>query len=136
MSTEQNPIVGHKTFSNGRGGFRHEPLRKDEADAIMESVREADRRRAELMPDEKAAIRMLSEAQQRLKELGWREAIYCPKDGSEFEAIEPGSTGIHRCHYQGEWPNGHWWICDAEDSYPSRPLLFRLLPNTADEPTP
>ena len=28
-------IVGHKTFSNPDGSFRHEPLRQSEADAII-----------------------------------------------------------------------------------------------------
>lgn len=128
MTAEKDPIVGHKTFRDGPIGFRHEPLRASEADAIMASVREADKRRAELMPDEKAAIRMMFEASQRLMELGWSDAIYCPKDGSVFDAIEPGSTGIHKCFYQGEWPNGFWWIADDCDTYPSRPVLFRAAP--------
>lgn len=65
-------------------------------------------------------------AYDRLRLLGWREAIYCPKDGTVFEAIEAGSTGVHDCHYQGEWPNGSWWIHAAGDLYPSFPILFRL----------
>ena len=68
---------------------------------------------------------MMFEARQRLMELGWNDAIYCPKDGSEFDAIEAGSTGIHKCHYSGEWPDGHWWIAGDGDLYPSRPVLYR-----------
>lgn len=44
---------------------------------------------------------------------GWREASYCPKDGTHFQAIEAGSTGIHDANYTGEWPNGSWWITEA-----------------------
>lgn len=132
MTTEKDPIVGHKTFRDGPMGFRHEPLRASEAEAIMAAVHEADKRRAELMPDEKAAIRMMSEARQRLMELGWRDAIYCPKDGSVFDSIEPGSTGIHKCFYHGEWPNGRWWIADDFDMYPSRPVLFRLAEDPSE----
>ncbi len=51
--------------------------------------------------------------------------MYCPKDGTWFDAIEVGSTGIHDCHYEGTWPNGHWWVADAHDLRPSRPALFR-----------
>lgn len=120
-----DPIVGHKTFRDGPLGFRHEPLRQSEAEAIMAAIEESRVKRAELMPDEKAAIRMMFDAFDRLRELGWREACYCPKDGTEFDAIEPGSTGIHRCHYSGEWPSGSWWVADHGDLWPSRPILFR-----------
>jgi len=128
LTDEQDPIVGHKTFRDGPLGFRHEPLRSSEAAVIMAAVEEANKRRLELMPDEQAAIRMMFEARQRLMELGWNDAIYCPKDGSEFDAIEAGSTGIHRCHYAGEWPAGGWWVADDGDLYPSRPVLYRKSP--------
>ena len=77
---------------------------------------------AAMMPDEQDAIRIMHAAFERLKALGWREAIYCPKDGSAFDAIEPGSTGIHSTHYSGSWPDGMWLI-DGE--WPSRPCLYR-----------
>lgn len=66
----------------------------------------------------------------RLKELGWQEAEYCPKDGSEFKAIEVGSTGIHDCVYLGDWPKGGWWVHDG-DTYPSRPILWK--PNASGQ---
>jgi hypothetical protein len=121
-------IAGHKTFHDGKGGFWHEPLTKGEANAIMERVKAADAYRKELMPDQWTAINLFFEAWQRLKELGWKDAIYCPKNGSQFEVIEAGSTGIHRCVYQGEWPDGHWWILEDDDMSPSWPVLFRPLP--------
>jgi len=123
-----DPIVGHKTFRDGPLGFRHEPLHQSEANEILARCHAADEQRAALMPDERTAIHMMFEAGQRLKELGWREAIYCPKDGSTFEVIEFGSTGIHLCVYHGEWPKGSWWTLDEGDMYPSRPVLFRLIP--------
>lgn len=75
-------------------------------------------------PDNEA-IRALFDAYQELKRLGWRDAMYCPKDATWFDAIEVGSTGIHRCQYRGEWPKGTWWIADDGDLWPSRPVLFR-----------
>ncbi len=122
MPIPDDPIVGHKTFHDGH----HEPLRKAEADSLQAAVDAGKARRAEQMPDEKTAIHAMWEAWMRLKDLGWNEAIYCPKDGSEFKAIEAGSTGIHRCRYDGDWPTGHWWIIGDDDLYPSRPVLFRL----------
>lgn len=116
-----DPIVGHKTFHDGH----HEPLRQSEAAALIAATDEAKARRAQQMPDERSAILALFEAWLRLKELGWKEAQYCPKDGSLFDAIEAGSTGIHRCRYDGKWPDGHWWIVGDDDLYPSRPILFR-----------
>lgn len=116
-----DPIVGHKTFSDGH----HEPLHQSEAAALIAASDAAKARRAEQMPDERTAIDAMFQAWLRLKELGWREAQYCPKDGGAFDAIEPGSTGIHRCRYEGEWPKGSWWIEDDGDLWPSRPVLFR-----------
>src|SRR3990167_2682981 len=124
-------IVGHKTFHDERG-FRHEPLTESEAKEIMASVEAATLKRKELMPDEQEAINIFFDAWQRLKELGWSEAIYCPKDGTWFDAIEPGSTGIHDCHYSGEWPKGSWWVASGGDLYPSRPALFREKPNVKE----
>ena len=82
--------------------------------------------RSALVPTEQDAINLMHECYQRLRELGWNNAIYCPKDGSEFDAIEAGSTGIHCCHYSGEWPDGHWWVADHGDLWPSRPILYRV----------
>lgn len=126
--TAANKIVGHKTFSNDDGTFRHEPLYQHEADAIMAQIEASDKRRKELMPDEESARRLLFDAYIRLKEFGWNDAIYCPKDGRVFDAIEIGSAGTHPCTYQGDWPKGSWWIEDC----PSRPVLFRA----SDQPTP
>lgn len=126
-------IVGHKTLRDG-DGFRHEPLYESEARVLMAQVEAADAKRKELMPDEDAAIRMLFDAYIRLKDFGWRDAIYCPKDGTEFKVIEPGSTGKHDCIYQGTWPDGSWWIVGDGDMSPSRPVLFKA-PN-ANSTTP
>lgn len=130
-SADPNEIVGHATFCDGerdRNGDlvrRHEPVTRAEADAIWKEVEEAKKRRAEQMPDDRSAILAMHEAFTRLEELGWREAMYCPKDGSEFDAIEAGSTGIHNCNYIGEWPTGHFLLFDGHDVWPSRPILFR-----------
>lgn len=118
-----DPVVGHATFSDGH----HEPIRQSEAAAIIAESDAAKARRAEQMPDERTAIKCMFSAWLRLKELGWKQAEYCPKDGSLFDVIEPGSTGIHRCRYQGEWPKGSWWIEGDGDLWPSRPVLFRPL---------
>ena len=69
---------------------------------FMVQIEEAKRKRAELMPTEKEALLLAFEAWKRLKELGWKEAIYCPKDGTVFSAIEAG------------------------DMWPSHPILFKL----------
>lgn len=100
---------------------------KADAAAVWREADAAKATRADRMPDERAAIIAMFEAHQRLIELGWKNAIYCPKDGTHFQAIEAGSTGIHDCNYQGEWPKGGWWVYDG-DIWPSRPVLFRLYP--------
>lgn len=89
-------------------------------------------KRAEDMPSEQDALNVMWGAFQRLRELGWREAMYCPKDGSSFLVIEAGSTGTFECHYDGKWPTGTWWIYDSGDQWPSRPILFKPKPSTGE----
>lgn len=118
-----DPIVGHKTLRDGT----HEPLRQSEAESIMAACDAARASRLAAMPDEQSAIRAMFDAWMRLKELGWNDAQYCPKDGSSFDALEAGSTGIHRCRYEGDWPTGNYWIEAEGDLWPSRPILYRRL---------
>lgn len=129
MTESPDDIVGHKTYADGPLSFRHEPLTRQESEAILAAVDAADKRRAEEMPDEKAAINKLFDAWLRLKELGWKEACYCPKDGTDFQIIEAGSTGIFDAHYSGKWPDGYIISHDDHDSYSSRPggtLLYKV----------
>lgn len=115
---------GHMTMADGT----HVPLTAEQAAALWE---ETERHQAEIaarLPDEAACLKAMCEAFHRLRDFGWREAMYCPKDGSSFDAIEAGSSGIHRCHYSGKWPDGHWYVADAGDFWPSTPILFRLDP--------
>jgi hypothetical protein len=125
---------GHKTFDTGEKSpetglpiLRHEPLTIEEARVLFEAAAAAQASRAERMPDEQSAIRAMFDAWARLKELGWKDACYCPKDGTHFQVIESGSTGIFDCVYSGEWPTGHWMTFDGGDCYPSStpPTLFK-----------
>jgi len=119
-------IVGRKTMADGS----HAPLYKSEADQLLARIQQLKDKRATDMPTEQAAIEALFQAWYRLKELGWNDAIYCPKDGSLFSVIEAGSTGIHSCSYSGEWPKGSWWIHSDNDMWLSRPILFKnIQPN-------
>lgn len=124
--TEDDPVVGHKTFCDDEGKRWHEPLRQSEADEIWASIEKDRERRERELPTLEDCLRVFGDLHTRLKELGWNDAIYCPKDGSLFDVIEFGSTGIHTCHYEGEWPTGSWWVRDAGDFWPSQPTMFRL----------
>lgn len=96
-----------------------------DARKILEEFDAAKERRAQAMPTEHDVLRVLMECHQRLREMGWKEAIYCKKDGTTFKAIEFGSTGIHDCHYEGKWPIGRWLVHDAGDLWPSRPIMVK-----------
>jgi hypothetical protein len=92
----------------------------------FKKIQHEEHTRALLMPTEQDALKAMFRAWQRLHDLGWRDASYCPKDGSVFKAIEAGSTGVHDCHYDGEWPTGRWWVHAPGDLCPSRPILFKV----------
>jgi len=123
MTEEINPIVGHKTFREKDGTHRHEPLHQIEADEIMARIDANDKKRAELMPTEQDAARMMCDAYHRLKELGWRETCYGPTNQT-VQLIEPGSSGIHQGQRWNEWPEKTWWI---DNDSPSTPCLFKPL---------
>ena len=97
----------------------------DEWDGMTSAGDSEKSARAALIPTEQDAIDLMHDCYIRLKELGWNDPQYCPKDGSEFDVIEIGSTGIFKCRYQGEWPKGTYWLFDGEDSYSSRPAMYR-----------
>jgi hypothetical protein len=92
---------------------------------LLEKVKQAEEERKQKMPTEQDAVNAMYEAFYRLEELGWKSVTYCPKDGSTFLAIEPGSTGIHECTYLGQWPDGACFSADGE--WPMKPCLFKLI---------
>jgi len=137
MVESPNDIVGHKTFATGEicpeTGFpamRHEPLTRAEANAMWARAERCQEARAMTMPTEQDALHSMFDAWQRLKELGWREGKYCPRDGTVFHTIELGSTGIFDGDCRGEWPHCTWTTYDETDAYPSSqaPALFKLYP--------
>jgi hypothetical protein len=139
--TSADDIVGHKTFDTGERDehgfpkFRHEPLTRAEGDALWAASEASNKSRQERMPDEKASIDALFDAWQRLKEFGWNDACYCPKDGSRFKVIELGSTGIFDCYYHGEWPDGMYMVSDDRDVYPTSTgvAMYQLLPEDEEK---
>ncbi len=95
---------------------------------ILHDIQDQEKARAIAMPTEEAALHQMRDVFLRLKELGWTEAQYCPKDGKTCLFIEFGSSHVFHGHYSGEWPNGVFLLEDQGDLYPSRPVLFRPLP--------
>lgn len=118
----KDQFTGSATLTDGR----RVALTSAEAEALWNGAMEAKAKRAADMPTERDALEAMHAAFTRLQELGWRDAVYCPKDGTLFLSIEAGSTGIHDTHYEGTWPKGSWWVHDAGDLWPSRPCLFKL----------
>lgn len=102
---------GHATKTDGS----HVALTSDEARSLWEDIERVEARAAADMPDTFAAVGAMFRARERLKRLGWREGIYCPKDGSAFAFIQYGSTGIFVGHYEGKWPDGRINNGDGSD---------------------
>ncbi len=125
-------VAGWGTLEDGS----HVPIGNVFAQVLWDSAEAAKAKRLADMPTEQDALRQLWAAQERLKELGWQDPIYAPKDGSPLDIIELGSTGVHRGYYEGEWPTGSWWIVDG-DIWPSRPALARAAaPDTPSQGHP
>lgn len=97
---------------------------KEQAAQIIAALDADKAKRIDEMPDIPHALRVFTRAYRRLIELGFKEIIYVPKDGSTFEVIEPGSTGIFPCNWQEEPARGSFWIHEDGGS-PSHPVLWR-----------
>ena len=89
----------------------------------------AEKERAELEPFAHPAMADISRLTSELRNAGWNDIAYCPKDGTVFLAWSPINGPLpYRCSYDGEWPNGSWWACTCGDIWPDRPVLFKPLP--------
>ena len=104
-------------------------------DRILAEVEDRRRSIAEEMPTEQDAIETMYRAYSRLRDLGWRDGFYMPKDGTPVIVIQIGSTGTFECRYSGKWADGYFNLYDGGDVYPSRsvPPLFKA--NHSDERT-
>ncbi len=99
-----------------------------EFEEIVAADEAAKRRRVADMPSDDDALRIMFTAWQRFKDLGWKDIIYCPKDGTRFLSISAGSTGKHVTWYDGKWPNGSWWVADGGDTWPAHPIMWKSIP--------
>lgn len=122
----ENNYHGHVTLDDGT----RFPLTEDEENAIWKAIKAAEAKSAADMPKISDVLRVMQRGHSRLCNLGWREAQYCPKDGTTFAVIQYGSTGIFEAWYMGDWPTGHVYCCD----YLSHPdgMLFKPLADLTD----
>jgi len=108
--TTKPEYYGHKTMVDGS----RIPLTKDEAEALIRSVEDADARRAQQMPTARDALAMLISSEQRLKDLGWwKGGGLRVKRGDECAVAETGSTGIWHGRVDVEGTYVHYCDCVA-----------------------
>lgn len=69
-------------------------------------------------------MRELYSSYEALKQLGFQDPIYAPKD-VPVHAISFGSTGVHLVT---RWENGSWWAHESGDLWPYHPIMWRHLP--------
>lgn len=93
--TENKDYSGSMTTMDGR----RIALTSDQAKSMWEQCEKADRDRAEKYHDSAACLDAMLSAECRLKQLGWRNGRYCPRDGNAFAVCQVGSTGM----WKGFW---------------------------------
>jgi hypothetical protein len=113
------------------GGIRE--CTQEEWDAMIEEIAAEKLARAQRMPDEAAALRQMFDAWTRLKELGFKEARHAPR-GHVVQVIEVGSTGLHEGYLDEKTKSALFWLLDNGDLWPSRPILYRPIPETSPPP--
>lgn len=97
-------------------------LTEEQKQAILKEALDQRDARAASMPTALDAVRVITDGVHRLHELGWRDALYAPCDGSPLLLIEAGSSWIHHGYRDVE---RCFWVDDG-DTCPSQPILWRL----------
>jgi hypothetical protein len=91
--------------------------------ALLREAADQKAARTEQLPTEQDCISMMVQCRLRLLELGWTSGEYAPKDGREFEGINPGFAGPATYTHLGSG----FFIASPGDWWPApRPLVFRL----------
>jgi len=93
--------------------------------ALMNRVDAQREARASVLPTAETAMAVIQVATERLRDLGWVEIEYSPKDGSVFDSYVMGMPTAIPTSYLGTWPEGGWFTHEAGDIYPAYPSLFR-----------
>lgn len=104
-----------------------------QAAEILAALRQRDEERQRLLPTTLAALEHMQVGRERLRAMGWRDGIYCPKDGTPFAAIQFGSTGIFIGRYAGIWPTQGYVVVDGCVSHPDGLLWKPRADLDADE---
>ena len=82
--------------------------------------------RAEHLPTTDHCTVALLQVMERLRELGWRDAVeHAPKNRS-FDAIVLGGSGVHRCMWLGG-KTGGYFIEEAHDWWPARIVVWKEI---------
>ena len=83
------------------------PMSEDEASNLWNIVEQKQAEQAAAYPTTHSALRAYIDADERMRDLGWRSTIFDLEDGDEVAVAERGSTGIFRAvwvkpylHYQ------------------------------------
>lgn len=103
--TDSKFVSGWKTMLNGD----REPMTSGEADAIMDFVEAARTKQAAAYPTTYDTLRAFIDADERMRDLGWKTYIFDLVDGEEVAVAERGSTGI----FHASWvkPYLHFHDC-------------------------
>lgn len=94
---------------------------RPDIEAIIAEIARKAKERAERIPDTQAALRLMFDCCERLKELGWRDMMYAPRDMRAEQVITWGSTGIFAAQRIGD----SWFVEDGGDLWPSEPLMYQ-----------
>ena len=93
--------------------------------AILAEAEQQRDQRARALPTLDHCLIAMVQIMQRLRELGWRDAEYAPRDRT-FLGITPGSTRAVRCVHLGG-AEGAFFCEDGDDFWPVRILVWREL---------
>ena len=119
---------GHMTMSDGT----HKALTEDEAQALCQAIERSAEDRARLMPTSDDAMRVILDARQRMKALGWRKGLGLVgvRRGDECAIREEGSTGIWSGWIDQEGKYAHYCDCVSD---PRKVWLKPISDLTDDE---
>lgn len=84
------------------------------------------------MADERPLVDRLYSLWHELRAAGWQDMLYAPKDGSDIEMIEMGSTGVFRARWRSYSHEpldtcGCFFGEDGGNAWPMRGVMWRPI---------
>ncbi|KQZ49765.1 hypothetical protein ASD54_12575 [Rhizobium sp. Root149] len=132
MKTDNREVIAEMTTTDGK----RVRLTPEQASSLLAACEQAQQERMARLPDTASCLSALCDADSRMRELGWRNGRYCPRDGSPFAVCQVGSTGMWAGHWSEDGdkrPFATGYVIAADCVHRPSEVYFKPIDQLTDE---